>query len=114
MRSKVFSAVAAEGASCPGGYKPLMHERVDGLVQEWIEQTGGYAYGGKDALAQSIERCTEWCKEQYVARYRTEKDHMACGFIPLLPFILLAMIGGAISWYVQRTLSGWFPLHEGG
>ena len=111
MRSEVFNAVAAQGADCPGGYNTAMHERVDELVLEWIDTTGGYAYGGTDSLQKSIDRCDKWCRAEYCARYSREPEHMACGFIPLLPFLLLAIIGGAISWYVQRTLNRWYPLN---
>lgn len=106
MRSKVFNAVAGE--ECPYGYDAAMHERVDVLVQEWIQLTGGYAYGGKDSLQDSIKRCRKWCQREYYNRYRNEPEHQVYGF-GLTFFLLIAIIGGAISWYVQRTLDRWYP-----
>lgn len=107
MPSEVFSAVAAESQN-RRGYSGDLHIRVDKLIQEWLDDENGrrqIATGSSEAnFRDDIGDCTEYVREEYAARYGKN----AFG-VPVIGFLFWPIIGGIISWLVQRTLDRMFP-----
>lgn len=107
MPSEVFSAVAAESRG-RRWYSDALHSRVDGLVQEWLDTRNGrrqICTSATEAHFQGhVTDCTEYVQQMYADRYGMN----ACG-IPVIGVLLWPIIGGLISWLVQRTLDRMFP-----
>lgn len=112
MPSNVFSAVAAESAD-HANYSPELHERVDSLVAEWLQSAEGSGISfasSADAFEGEVGDCTDFVKDAYLERFGSE--HKAFG-IPIVGFVLMSILGGIISWLVQRTLDRKFPRETG-
>lgn len=104
MRDDVFRAVAAEGERRKG-YDALLHHRVHSLIEEWLRRPEGSniayaATGPADASFDAeVRDCTAWVRREYRATYGT----------PVIGFLLWPLIGGIVSWIVQRTLNRLYP-----
>ena len=98
-RSPVFNRVSA--AACNRrGYNSDLHERVDNLIQEWVENTGSIGYAvSENAYQKEVESCQEYVAREYRQRYG----------LPIIGILFWPIIYGIISWIVQRTLDWWFP-----
>lgn len=110
MPTPVYAAVAAESRG-RSRYRDDLHQRVDGLVQEWLNTPRGgnipFAAGDREFAAEASE-CDEWVKQEYRYRYG-QQDAQAVGPFGCPVFILMAILGGIISWLVGRTLDKMFP-----
>lgn len=104
----VFAAVWRESRG-RRNYSPDLHNRVDMLVHEWLHTDGGsnipYA-AGNAAFSAEVKECTKFVKDQYVARFGGE--HTGPFGMPIVGFVLMTILGGIISWLVQRTLDRMF------
>jgi hypothetical protein len=111
-QSDVFSAVAAESAD-QANYSPELHERVDALVEEWLQapERSNTPFGSSDGgFEGDANNCTEFVKAAYEERFADQ--HPGFG-VPLVGFVLMSILGGIISWLVQRTLDRKFPRAPG-
>lgn len=113
MPSKAFGAVASEGRG-RRGYSDDLHQRIDNLVQEWLQipEGGNIPFAvSANAFSAEVQDCDDWVRQEYLARYG--EDHRGPFGCVVPGFILMALIGGIISWLVQRTLDRMFPRSTG-
>lgn len=111
-QSDVFSAVAAESAG-RDQYSPELHQRVDALVEEWLQapERSKAPFGSSDGGVEGdVNNCSEFVKAAYEERFGDQ--HPGYG-VPLIGFVLMSILGGIISWLVQRTLERRFPRGPG-
>lgn len=111
-QSDVFSAVAAESAG-RNNYSPELHERVDALVEEWLRapERAGVPFASSDGGFEGDARnCSDFVKAAYEERFANQ--HPGFG-VPIVGFVLMSILGGIISWLVQRTLERRFPRAPG-
>lgn len=88
------------------GYSPRLHNRVDVLIDEWLEEQdqGRFAFAAGSGLSQEtwdagIRQCSDWVK----AEYRNEYG------VPILGLLLWPFISAVIEFIVRRTLEELFP-----
>lgn len=106
MPTPVYQAVASESRG-RSRYSDDLHERIDNLVEEWLERPEGssipYAASNR-AFSAEVEGCDTWVRREYAARYAADDRPFGC---PV--FIIMAILSGIISWIVMRTLDRMFP-----
>lgn len=91
-----FARRRAARAAADGDYSPIYNARRDCLLLAldcWRE--------GDDAKTLKAKTREAW-KRRYAKRYGSV----------VLAFLLMTVIGAALSWAVQRLLDRWFPNHS--
>ena len=101
-RTPVFHRVAAEAGS-RRGYSDELHDRVDALVNEWLNlpEGKGVAFAKtEEAFAGEVKDCEDYVIESYRQQYGVG--------LPVIGFLMWPIMCGIITWIVHRTLDAMF------